>query len=84
MSESEFVLKSFFEDFCADREEDLLIEAAKSQGGKGPALMEKLYTYIATNEFTNAKADSIISNSICKSTIKQIRNHLREKKLDSE
>ena len=90
MSESEFrakhasVLKSFFEDFCADREEDLLEEAEKALGEKGAGLLANLYTYIADKEFTNAKADSLISNSVCKSTIKQIRNHLREKKLDSE
>ena len=88
--ESEFrakhagVLKSFFEDFCADREEDLLEEAEKALGEKGAGLLANLFRYIANKEFTNPKADSLISNSVCKSTIKQIRNHLREKKLDSE
>ena len=90
MSESEFrnkhasTLRSFFDDFCQDREEDLLEEARKVLRGKGPTLMSKLYRYLAEEEFTNAKADSIFSNTVCKSTIKQIRNHLREKKLDSE
>ena len=90
MSESDFrakhagVLKCFFEDFCADREEDLLEEARNVLGEPGNSLMSKLYRYLADKEFTNPKADSILSNSVCKSTIKQIRNHLREKKLDSE
>ena len=72
-------LKDFFEGFVDKYREPLLIEANRVMGDQGPDKLVNLEQYITTQEFTNAKADSIYSNQVCKETIKQVRYHLKEK-----
>ena len=75
------ILGDFFKDFVEDRHDELLEEARRVMGSAGDGKMAKLERYLETQEFTNPHADMSLSNTMCKSTIKSIRYHLRAKNL---
>ena len=75
------ILSDFFKDFVEDRKWELLEEARRVMGGAGDGKMAKLERYLEKNEFTNPHADMALSNTLCKSSIKSIRYHLRAKNL---
>ena len=75
------ILSDFFKDFVEDRKWELLEEARRVMGSAGDGKMAKLERYLEKNEFTNPHADMALSNTLCKTSIKSIRYHLRAKNL---
>jgi len=75
------ILSDFLKDFVEDRKWELLEEARRVMGSAGDGKMAKLERYLEKNDFTNPHADMNLSNTLCKTSIKSIRYHLRAKNL---